>query len=205
MRVLTLVISSFPRSGSHYIEHILKGSMDINIMRAHPLFNSFSSNPSDDNKIRKLKDSGQPIITIIRDPKESIPSIISLTEYMGLNQSKNYMPLYKPFSDEEINTLVLENEFNFINGLEFIQKQADIIIRFESLISNPESIINLISQKYNIPIISYQTSKKTWSDDPEAQSSTGHSRYQHIKSITNQIDLSKCYNVYRKIYENATI
>jgi len=68
---------TFPRSGSHYFAKLVKEKTMFNIQRSHSVNTSF------DNNNKKIKN----IITIARDPKDSITSLIALGVTQGFSMT----------------------------------------------------------------------------------------------------------------------
>jgi hypothetical protein len=109
---------TFPRSGSHYFAKLVHEKTMFNIQRSHSVNISFDSN---NNKTKK-------IITIARDPKDTITSLIALQKIQGME-----MP------DSKINELITY----YIMFYNFLFQEADYVLDFKDLVSIPDTVIGV--------------------------------------------------------------
>ncbi len=193
-----LLIASFPRSGSHYLQHILIDSLDTRVIRRHPGFTGFDDNPI------------IPSITLIRNPLDTISSVISLVEKRSLSADPGYgwSIMLEPFTDEEISTKIVEAKNIYLATMNFAENKSDLIIKFETLVSDPESVIDLISNRFEIPVVSYEVDYEAFlqnNDDVETETTVNYPRYDYIKSIVENVDLSECNNRYLEVFAQSDI
>lgn len=106
---------TYTRSGSHYFADLIKEKTMFNIKRSHTINISFDNN---NNKTKK-------IITIARDPKDTITSLIALMIGQGFN-----MP------DSKINEVITQ----YVLFYNFLFQEADYVIDFRDLISFPDKV-----------------------------------------------------------------
>lgn len=181
-------IYTFQRSGSHFLEFCLKESTDLFVTKSHPI--------ADDKPPR-------PVITIVRDPMESISSILSI-KYKFNKDLLTKKILSKPCLDvDSIN--------QFIYSYELIMKKAKIYIKYNDL-----SKINLVtkaiaenlgSQWYPLdtPELQYQEYGKNNIMDWKFNSSRLSDNYQDIYDRLSSYDLSECYRLYNESLKKCII
>ena len=194
-----LLIASFPRSGSHYLQHILIDSLDTEVVRFHPGFRGFNEN------------TVIPSISLIRNPLDCISSAISLVEKKSLmvDPGFGWLKMLEVFTDEQIQQKIVEVKDIYLTAMNFAENKADLVIKFETLISNPNSVVDLISSTFEMPVVSYETNYESFlqnnSDEVESQSTQDYNRYEYIKSIVENNNLSECNDRYLEVFAQADI
>jgi hypothetical protein len=116
---------TYPRSGSHFFEEEFYKKTGQRVSRSHTIVQAFDGNK---NKLKK-------IVTIIRDPKDSISSLLTL-------QKKYGNPVDKHSINQALSDYVLLYQF-FID-------YADYVIDFNDLVEYPELVINKIMEHLKI-------------------------------------------------------
>ncbi len=114
---------TYPRSGSHYFDDLIYEEKKLHFNKSHYLDQLFDKN---NNKNRT-------IITIARDPKDSISSYLALFR------------LHEPGNEHIISEKITE----YILMYSFLYEHADYVIDFNDLVNNPkpviEKVLNFIS------------------------------------------------------------
>lgn len=108
---------TFPRTGSHYFARLVYEKTMFNIQRSHSINISFDK----DNK--KIKT----IVTIARDPKDTITSLVALQRVQGLDTP-----------DSKINEIITQ----YIMFCNFLFNEADYVIDFNDLVTHPDIVID---------------------------------------------------------------
>jgi hypothetical protein len=174
---------TFPRSGSHYFDELIYKKEGIHIEKSHSVDLLFDKN---NNKIRK-------IITIVRDPKDSIASYRALEERNKLS----------PLSWQHLRIHQLMSEYITINS--FLYEHADFVIDFSDLISHPDSVIKKIIELLEIKKEDYKNfdQRSHLYEKTYVPSSKKISSYN--KNILDDIDMGLCYFYYNKMLERKII
>lgn len=167
MKPVTIV--TYPRSGANYLYHLILNHTSISIPYLHKVDNAKGT-----------------IITIVRDPFESIHSHVTMR--------KHYHP------DEGYNKTYNEQYIDLYN---FLYDNANIVIDYKDLIESPklvlEKVCNILEFKElpnNIPPEedneerSYLVSSKTSTKYKE----------KHF----NMEDIQDCYEPYRRLLSKST-
>jgi hypothetical protein len=113
---------TFPRSGSHYFDELAYQKEKIHIEKSHSVDSLFDKN---NQKQRK-------IITIVRDPRDSITSYIANEQSSFTSTSEK----------TKIRIHQIMSEYILINN--FLYEYADYVIDFNDLILNPDATIKKI-------------------------------------------------------------
>ena len=126
-----MLITSFPRSGSHFLREsiILNYNIKENIDKTH------------------TPDRGKNAVTIIRNPKECISSLISMDILF-------HRPLYLPEQNSDAFFIQRINQLcdSYIDSIEFCHKHIKEIypIKFDDLVLNLDIEIKKMLNHYNI-------------------------------------------------------
>ena len=173
---------TYPRSGSHYFDDILYEKEKIHFTKSHYLDQLFDK---DGNKRRK-------IITIARDPIDSISSYLALNEHR-LN------------SEDEIVFAVKEKIAEYVFMYYFLYDNADHVVDFNDLTTYPKPVIKRILDLLNIDKNTYE-----WFDESDIEKYKGFrpsskSLSSYDRSMLDDFDLSLCYYYYYKLLENKII
>jgi hypothetical protein len=170
---------TFPRSGSHYFAKLVYEKTMFNIQRSHSINISFDKN----NKKTKK------IITIARDPKDSITSLIALERSSGVH-----------IPDSKINEMIT----NYIMFYSFLLQEADYVVDFKELIYSPDSVIDKALGFLQIDNSSYINFPDTTDYDAKGlarESSKSLLAYDNINLNNFNMDLSYFY--YEKILSKS--
>lgn len=178
MENMTPHLLTYPRSGSHYFDKLIYEKAKFHIERSHVINHLFDKN---NKKIKK-------IVTIARDPKESISSWIALNKFL----SSDY---------RGINEMVTDYIFLY----NFLYENADYVIDYKDLVGYPDAVtekilallgINDKNSSQFVTDIDYDS--KTY-----IKSSTVVPGYKDIELDSFNIDL--CYFYYHRLLEKKII
>lgn len=170
---------TYPRSGSHYFAKLVFEKTMFNIQRSHTVNISFDGN----NNKRKT------IITIARDPKDSITSLIALEMGQGFKMT-----------DSRINEIIT----NYILLYSFLFLEADHIIDFQDLTSYPDIVIDKTLSLIGIDEtshIKFPDNTNYDADELAKKSSKSLSVYKDIN--LNNFSMDLCYFYYNKLLSRA--
>lgn len=170
---------TYPRSGSHYLDRLIYKKAKFHIERSHAVQHSFDRN---NEKIKR-------IVTIARDPKESIISYIALEKHIS--------PSNHPRTSEMITEYVLL--YNFLC------KHADYVIDYQDLINDPDQTAKKLLEVLEIDEEnSYRFLTNIDYDSKNyVQSSKELSCYSSIN--LDNVNLELCYFYYNKLLEKKII
>ena len=163
-------VLTYPRSGMHFFDDTLYEIENIHFTKSHFLDDLFDKN---NNKQRK-------IITIARDPIDSICSFIAID-----NDRREFS--------------VKQRIADYVFMYAFLCENADYVIDFNDLTAYPEPVIKKILSLLNIDKNHYnkfaQHSLPKFRDyKPSSRSLAGYD-----KSILDNFDLGLCYYYYHKL------
>lgn len=178
-------LTTFPRSGSHYFDELVYKEAGIHIEKSHSVTSVFDKN---NNKQRSL-------ITIVRDPKDSIVSYIA-------NMHNNGFALLNR-SNKQIRINQMLTEYITINH--FLYEYADYIIDFNDLVSFPDAVTKKILGLLEInekDIQLFDTSVHEYAKE-YIPSSKVLSHYDD--SVLDGFNIDLCYFHYNKILEKKIV
>lgn len=161
-------IITYPRSGTHYLQNLILGYSSQKI--------TFSHFPVTENRF---------IITIVRDPFDSIQSTVAMKKY------------YNPETYAESDYL----EY-YVELYKYLDQNADLIIDYDDLINFPEEttkmICDLLDFKKN------PSSYKMHGDKKEIEYLVSSKTVKEYDEEYFQIeDMSNCYDQYNKLLFKA--
>jgi hypothetical protein len=170
-------VLTYPRSGMHFFDDMLYEKEKIHFTKSHFLDDLFDKN---NNKQRV-------IITIARDPIDSICSYLALP-----NMSNSVFALKQRIAD-------------YVFMYSFLYDNADYVIDFNDLIAYPDAVIKKILSLLNI-----DKDKYTFFDRDEII------RYEHYvdsskilpnyeKNLLDNFNTDLCYFYYNKLLEKKII
>ena len=133
------------------------------------------------------------VIAIVRNPVESIASIIALQKHNSTSGNEEDWLRQKYWNQDILFTMVE------------ITEKADIIISFDELVSNPDLVVEKISSITGLPLFK--------SDDPIVvrgepnggfmPTSKNVEGYEDIYNLVNSYSLSQAVDIYRSVLEKA--
>jgi hypothetical protein len=173
---------TYPRSGSHYFDDVLYEEEQIHFTKSHYLDELFDDNG---NKRR-------PIITIARDPIDSICS------YMALPNGYNSDGYQHEF---EIKEKITE----YVLIYSFLCEHADYSIDFNDLTKYPKPVIKKILNLLNINKNTYNDFNREVVQKYKDFVPSSKFLPKYNNTILNNFDLSLCYYYYYKLLENKIV
>lgn len=175
---------TFPRSGSHYFDELIYKEAGIHIEKSHTLNLLFDKN---NNKQRK-------IITIVRDPVESI------TSYSAYEQSHSGpRPLFA--TDIRVNQLL--TEYILINN--FLYDHADHVIDFNDLVLYPDAVTKKILSLLEIDAKDYVFFDKGVMEYSQEYLASSKTLPSYNKNLLDDFNFESCYFYYNRILEKKII
>jgi hypothetical protein len=171
--MMSIIICTIPRSGSHYLLNLLNQRTDLKI----------------DGKTDIFPGKNKQIITVALNPEYCIASILTMQCHYGEDLSKNINSAINHYIS--MGNTLLENA-------KIIIDYNDLVDRTELVL---EYIVNefnglLYKNKYTNNIFDSPEEKYI-------VSSSYNPLYKEIKNIVKESDLSECYNIYRKLINQS--
>lgn len=173
---------TYPRSGSHFFDDTLYENENIHFTRSHYINEIFDKN---NNKIKT-------VITISRDPVDSISSYLALYNGYGLHP-------------EGHDFIILEKITEYILMYSFLLEHADYVIDFNDLTTYPESVIKKILKLLNIDKSKHDNFNRDVIPKYKSFVPSSKSLPKYSKNILDDFDLDLCYYYYYKLLEKKII
>jgi hypothetical protein len=166
---------TYPRSGSHYLDRLIYKKANFHIERSHAVNHSFNKN---NEKIKR-------IVTVARDPKESIISYIALEKHIS------------PLSSPRLNEMITE----YILLYNFLYEHADYVIDYRDLVDRPDTITEKLLEVLEINEENSHRFLTNINYDSKnyVQSSKDLEVYKSIN--LDNVNLNLCYFYYNKLLE----
>lgn len=163
-----IMICTYPRSGSHFLFEVIKQEFGKIVPKNH----------------WKVYGKDFYIISIIRDPEDTICSLVSM----------------RPREDN-IEEQIQEAIQRYIMFYNYILDRADLVFEFEDLTNNTDYVVKKIKDKIDankfIEYSNYNFSHFTISDNfGKLESSKSVDKYKKIKDAIKLYDLQEAYRVY---------
>lgn len=179
------LITSYPRSGSHFLSDKINSIIGIpTLINHHPI-------------------KSDPGISCIRNPIDSISSWISMT----LSASELRDPKFAKNSKSVelfISTLFTSMSKQYEAFYVFLKKSDHFFINYENLINDPDKVVYDLADKLNLKILQNPRSTKKWEDDRLSGfivTSKKEKQYRYIYDfVTNNID-KNTLNAYLEVLE----
>jgi hypothetical protein len=170
---------TFPRSGSHYFAKLVHEKTMFNIQRSHSINISFNN----DNKKTKK------IVTIARDPKDTLTSLIALEKMQGFNMTNS-----------KINELITY----YIMFYSFLYEHADYIIDFKDLIESPDKVVGKTLDLLKIDNKSHLKFPDNTNYDTKGLAKKSSKSLSVYKTIDlDEFSMELCYFYYNKLLSKA--
>lgn len=169
---------TYPRSGSNYFDDTLYKQEKIHFIKSHYMENCFDKN---NNKI----------ITIARDPIDSICSQLSLYQNLDFNGGHDFT--------------VIENMTNYILMYSFLCENADYIIDFNDLIKYPELVIKKLLESLNIDKDKYYLFNQNFMPKHKNFIPSSKSLLRYRNDFLDDFNTDICYFYYHKLLEKKII
>ena len=170
---------TYPRSGSHFFMDTLYEIEKINFTKSHFLDQLFDKDNSKQKKI----------ITIARDPIDSISS------YLALNKERK---IRDEFS-------IVQKTTDYVLMYSFLCENADYVIDFNDLITDPDSVIKKILDLLNIDKNKYHNFATYAIPKYKNFIPSSKELINYDKNILNSFNTDLCYFYYNKLLEKKII
>jgi hypothetical protein len=166
-------IVTIPRTGSHFLQNLIYQKIYGYVEKTHTFPKQHKN-----------------IITIARDPKDTILSELAMNHNYGL-----------PITERNI--LIRRN--NYILLGKKLYNKAKIIIDYNDLIDYPNEVIKYIAKDMKSPYrdIEYKDDLKDNLEDNYLVSSKNNKHYTELKPLVDSLDFTKEYEVYHKMLSRA--
>ena len=168
---------TYPRSGMHFFDDTLWEEEGIHFTKSHYLDELFDKN---NNKRRK-------IITIARDP------IDSLASYLSLYHEDNWKSGGHEF-------IIKEKITEYVLMYSFLCENANYVIDFNDLIQHPESVIRKILGLLDIDKNTYMRFSRVVIEKHKDYIPSSRSSEKYDRSTLDIYDLDLCYYFYHKLF-----
>jgi hypothetical protein len=166
--IMSIKIITYPRSGAHYLQRLMFSATGKLIEFSH-----------------KKDISGSTVITIARDPFESIHSHVVMKKHYDINDG--YTKL---------------DNIQYISTYDFLYEDAQIVIDYNNLVKSPENItekvLNMLGLKKSL------ANSLTLNDDKDSLhlvSSKSSPEYKNKQFSLS--DIADCYEPYNRLLSKA--
>jgi hypothetical protein len=178
------LLVTYPRTGSHFLHHYLKQLTNFSLNKTH--------NPA--------WDGDKKIITIIRDPEESLRSAFTMSKHYAIKNNPNF--------DWELNKHdhQLTNPTSYFYFFEYMINNSDVIIDYKTLIDHPYSVCKFLAEYIGLEIKPEQPYVQFLKDDQHEKylvSSTSSSEYEEMD--VSWVDMSRHYKIYKEVLARKTM
>lgn len=178
-----ILLLTYPRTGQHLLRSLLQSTNAL-IDWTHNIDMPQFIRKADTT--RPFYDGSQTVITVVRDPLDSITSALVYDMYQNNYTLKNIKMFGGVIVDD------------YVKFWEYLLENADMFILYEDLISNNMGTLDLICKKLNLNVVS-SLGKIIQDYEPNHMvSSLSSPLYLSVKDEVSKIDLKKCYDVYTK-------
>ena len=169
------LIVTIPRTGSNYLQNLIYQKIDC-------LYYV--------EKTHKFPEEHKNIITIVRDPKDTIISELAMNHSYGL-----------PITERKI----LDRRNNYILLGKKLYNEAKIIIDYNDLINYPNEVIKYIAKDMKRPYkdIDYKNDLKDTEDKSYLVTSKNTPYYTKFKLLIDTLNFNRSYEVYHKLLSKA--
>lgn len=176
------LLVTYPRTGSHFLHFYLKQLTGFSLKKTH--FPRWSESKK--------------VITIIRDPQDTIKSGFAMHQHVALIKDKDWK------LKENKSALVSVN--GYIDFFDYMIKNSDVIIDYNTLINSPYSVCKFLAEYIGIEIKQEEEYIQVLKDD-DPETSPNSREYYLVSSKTspqyNDTDISwiDFSEHYKKYYE----
>lgn len=192
----TIHILTYPRCGSVYLTNLLADSFRIPVYKKH-LNNTDHVNMMPSAYYANLESESfqkdNYIITILRDPVDSITSLCSMENFYNENYDIDYH--------------IEKNTEYYITSFKTISKFANLIINFNDINVYKDNIVKFISDETNNKIFNkkYVSRIIDVPEDKFLKSSKITENYEYIKEKVKLTNLTECYEIYNNLIKRCKV
>ena len=171
--ILKVLLTTYPRSGQHYLVDLFKQQLDYDLDFTHDL-------------IIKGYDK---YITIVRNPYDCILSWVIMEVHCGPIEGSRAFPMEK-YMDKAIREYIL--------FYKYVLKNVDILINYENLVGSPNKVVSYLAQELGLikQSDSYNSTIVDRVSGRFLRTSTTSHLYDEIKKELDSRDLSQCYDIF---------
>lgn len=171
---------TYPRSGSHYFDELIYKEINIHIEKSHTVDSLFDKN----NKKEKA------VITIVRDPIDSIASAVAY-------EHSKFTSFNWVVSDTRVSQIVTE----YILMYNFLYDHADYIIDFNDLVKNPEAVTKRMLELLEISQEDRSLFDRTRNVYAKEYLPSSQKLPFYDKNRLDQFNMGLCYFYYNRLLE----
>jgi hypothetical protein len=183
------LLVTYPRTGSHFLHFYLKQLTGFSLEKTH--FPRWGK--------------GKKVITIIRDPQETIKSGFAMHQHAALIKDKNWVL--------QENKAALLSVNGYIDFFDYMIKNADVIIDYNTLINSPYSVCKFLAEYIGIEIKQEEEYIQVLKDDNPENNPDSNEFYlvssktspQYDNTDISWIDFSEHYKKYYETLARKTI
>ena len=167
------ILVTTPRTGSNYLfQLILQKSHKVQVLKSHD-----------------IPKSNRQIITIARDPKETILSNAAMMAHSGIWNNNDFSGLIN----------------NYIKDCNALYKKAKIIIDYNDLINHPEETVQALLKRMYVKYVDNEYVDRLDNNQKVGYlvSSQTSIYYHMLEPLMDTLDLSEAYEIYNKMISKA--
>jgi hypothetical protein len=170
---------TYPRSGSHFFDKLVYEKTKLHIPRSHNV------NWMLDKNNKKIKR----IITIARDPRDSVHSLIALEMIL--------LPFAVPLKDKMITEYILLYDF--------LYKKADYVIDFNDLVEYPDLVMKRLLGLLRIDKENSHIFNTNIDYDSKAYRKSSKKLVDYGTTDLDKLNIDSCYYYYNRLLEKKII
>jgi hypothetical protein len=172
-----IIVATYPRSGANFLVNHIEKNIDINFCYTHK------------TPINKKNN----IITVARDPKESITSWVAMGLYFDYIEDK--------YKDDNIRLYIEGAIRKYDLFYNYAYNSANLVLDFKELIANPHEGILKICTKFNFNIIEKLVSSEVTDDIENGRISSSKDTlfYGVVLKELESYDLQPSYQKYNML------
>jgi hypothetical protein len=177
----SIAVVTYPRSGSTYLSWLLSLSFNQKVDKFHL---------DKDGQLESLDSYGY-TITTVRDPIDSISSIVTMESFYFRNDQD-----FNLYVNDAIKKRIKEYVEFYSNAI----KLVDTFFDYNSINTQRHQLVEYVAEKTNSKILN-RNYLDLVKDEPKnnfLRSSQKSSEYKDIRSILNYYDLSSCFDIHNE-------
>lgn len=165
---------------------MLSSTFNIDINKFHLL---------DDESIKKIKEYKN-IISVVRDPKDAISSLITMESFYW-RESESL--------EKYLETKIPERISDYIKFYELALTNINFMFMYNQINTYRDNLILFISNKTNFKIINNKYIDLIYDNKKHffLRTSTSSEEYSFIYNQVGKYNLDKCYQIYNKCLESS--
>jgi hypothetical protein len=178
------LLITYPRTGSHFLHRYLKQLTGFEIKKTH--FPRWSG----DKKV----------ITIIRDPKETLKSGFTMSKHHAVNRIKDFE------WEEHKHERALTNITGYNYFFDYMTEHADVFIDYNTLIERPYDVCKFLGDYIGLRVKSKEDYIQVLEDIPGQEYLVSSKTSPHYEDMdVSWVDLSAHYDRYYEMLAKKSI